>query len=79
VPANREVNAALGRVPKPSPFHGLCGEVSCLSKALTGGQNVRGGVMRSVRIGKPGSRRAGRPAPPCSTCKDLLPQFGVKG
>jgi RHS repeat-associated protein len=74
-----EVKAALDKVPQSqrAPWHGHCAEAGCLSQALNSGVNPAGGTSRAVNIGNSG-RGHGTSKPACSSCKDVLNQFGVK-
>jgi uncharacterized protein RhaS with RHS repeats len=73
-----DVQAAYDRVPqsKRAPWHGHCAEGGCLSQALDAGVNPAGGTSRAVNIGTSGKGH-GTPKPTCSSCKDVLDQFGV--
>lgn len=74
-----QVQAALDKVPQAqrAPWHGHCAEPGCLSQALKAGVNPAGGTSRAVNIGTSG-RGHGTLKPTCSSCKNVLDQFGVK-
>jgi RHS repeat-associated protein len=69
---NAEVQAALDKVAKPSIYHGCCGEVDALSKAVNAGESVAGAVVSTVRTKTDELIKA------CDSCKSILDFFGVK-
>jgi len=73
-----KVQAALDKVPQAqrAPWHGHCAEAGCLSQALEAGVNPAGGTSRAVNIGTSGKGH-GTPKPTCSSCKNVLDEFGV--
>lgn len=80
VPANSQVTGALMGTPRSArkPWHGGCAEIACLDKALNDGVDVSGGTMRSVNIGVSGAGH-GTAKPICTSCQDVIRQFGVSG
>jgi hypothetical protein len=73
------VQDALDAVPRGerARWHGGCAEIGCLNQALEAGVDLTGGAMRAVAIGEsnPGH---GLPKKACSTCKNVMTQFGVQ-
>lgn len=74
------VQEALDAVPEAdrSVFHGECGEIECLSRALEAGDDVAGGFSSSARIRGPNSSAHGSSIPPCSSCAAVLDALGVR-
>jgi RHS repeat-associated protein len=78
VPPNPEVTGVLMGTPKAlrAPWHGGCGEIVCLDKALNAGVDPYGGTGSAVNIGISGSGH-GTPKVPCSSCAFAFDRFGV--
>ncbi|WP_258392087.1 RHS repeat domain-containing protein [Stenotrophomonas maltophilia] len=58
-----------------SPFHGCCGEIDAMSKALNSGANWRGGTMATVRaVGS----KAGQVMELCTSCATVAKDQGVR-
>jgi RHS repeat-associated protein len=76
-----EVEEALSMVPphlRPG-WHGHCAELGCISDALYAGEDVRGGIMRSINIGTSGGNKGhGTPKPACWSCSWIQSYFGIK-
>jgi RHS repeat-associated protein len=75
-----DVRAAYDRVPddvRVGGQHGKCGEAEALSNAMKAGVDPRGGVMAAVNVRAPGNPAHQRPKEPCSSCKNVLDQFGI--
>lgn len=71
---NVQVQRALNRVPasQQSLYHGCCGEIEALSRALNSGASVYGATARSVYV------RGERAVQACSSCRAVLRYFGVR-
>jgi hypothetical protein len=81
VPDHPDVLGALMGVPKANraPWHGACGEIVCLNKAMNAGVDPRGGTISTVNIGTSGGGVGhGTPKAPCVTCNFILKLFGVR-
>jgi hypothetical protein len=74
---NSTVTDMLESVPEEirPEFHGCCGEINALSKALNAGSDVSGATMSSVRAAGGG---AGKVMTPCPTCSYVTDKLGVK-
>ena len=58
-----------------SPFHGCCGEIDAMSKALNSGADLKGATMATVRaVGS----KAGQVMEPCSSCAAVAKDQGVR-
>jgi RHS repeat-associated protein len=82
VPQNDEVTGVLMGTPldRQSPFHGNCGEVHCLDKALNAGIDVEGAVFRAINIwGNRAKHPHGTPKPACASCQFLIEHFRLGG
>jgi hypothetical protein len=74
-----DVQAALNSVPiwLQSDFHGYCAEIGCINQALYFGVNPSGGFIVPVLVRAMGNPYLGTWEPPCSTCRIILPVFGI--
>ena len=74
VPTNPAVAKVAESVPSTSrsQFHGCCGEVNAVSKALNAGANVAGSTVRTISI------QTGKVIEACSSCQAILTRFGIK-
>ena len=77
---NAEIQAALDRAPS-NCFVGQCAEINALSRALNKGRSLDGAVIdvRNVRGVGSTSGLQGTIKQPCTTCDNVLGQFGVQG
>ncbi len=58
-----------------SPFHGCCGEIDAMSKALNSGADLKGATMATVRaVGS----KAGQVMEPCTSCAAVAKDQGVR-
>jgi RHS repeat-associated protein len=73
-PTNARVQAVADRVPQSirPGFHGCCGEVNAISKALNMGIDVSGSVMRTV------ATKTGELMGACASCQAIMRDFGIK-
>jgi hypothetical protein len=68
------VAKVVDSIPKgvQSVFHGCCGEVNAVSKALNAGADVAGSTIRTISI------QTGKVIEACSSCQAILTRFGIK-
>jgi hypothetical protein len=73
-PTNPAVAKVVDSIPKgvQSVFHGCCGEVNAVSKALNAGADVAGSTIRTISI------QTGKVIEACSSCQAILTRFGIK-
>ncbi|ENX55387.1 hypothetical protein F902_03457 [Acinetobacter higginsii] len=73
-----QLKKALNNVPEEeqAPWHGNCAEVDAINKALKKGINVEGATIDVVNINS-NDKRHGTHKPACSSCNNVLKQFGV--
>jgi RHS repeat-associated protein len=73
-PTNPAVEKVVDSIPKgvQSVFHGCCGEVNAVSKALNAGADVAGSTIRTISI------QTGKVIEACSSCQAILTRFGIK-
>ncbi|AMG72867.1 YD repeat protein [Sphingopyxis granuli] len=74
VPTNPTVAKIAENVPASSRsvFHGCCGEVNAVSRALNAGADVAGSTIRTISV------QTGKVMEACSSCKAILQEFGIK-
>jgi hypothetical protein len=68
---------ALDNVKRRSDYHGTCGEIKAINKALHAGARLDDSVMLTRRVRPPGNPLHGQPHKPCDTCRDVLEQFNI--
>jgi hypothetical protein len=76
---NSTVNDALNRAPQ-NCFAGQCAEVNAISRALNKGRSLDGAQISisNVRGSASMTKVHGTPKAPCTTCSNVLDQFGIK-
>ena len=77
---NAEVQSALSKAPS-NCFAGQCAEINALARARNKGRSLDGATIdiRNVRGSGSTSGLHGTVKQPCTTCDNVLGQFGVKG